>query len=154
MDPATACFAGFLAGAPPPQYTDAEIRAMAAKDQALHIRVVRGPAAPAALIDHLRGSGVTMVPGRGESTDKWVVEAPAPPPDCTVATDFLVFPRDVEYCDMIRYVMRFNLGSVRNEPAMMSMFYPYGRGEGCSRDPNTFDAVRQKLIEAFQRYSP
>ncbi len=154
MDPATACFAGFLAGAPPPSYTDAEIKAMFEKDRAFRQRVVRGTAVPRALIDHLRASGVTLVPGRGDNVDKWVVESPQPPAGCTVVTDFLVFPADVEYCDMIHYIMRFNLGSVRNEPAMASMFYPYGRGEGCSRDAKTFDAVRHQLIEAFQSYSP
>ena len=79
---------------------------------------------------------------------------PAPPADCTIHTQFKVFAPRTDASDARAYTQRFNAALMLNERAMIAMFYPMGRGGGCSRAPSDFDAASKHVFEVFQSYAP
>jgi hypothetical protein len=129
-------------------YTDAEIREMVERQRAFEKTVTR--VVPPAVVEHIAAAGVAL---RSHGVD-WEVERPAPPPDCVVRTQFMVFARGTPRDQALAYTGRINAGSLLNERAMIAMFYPSGRGEGCTRDRRTFEAVQARLVQAFQSYAP
>jgi len=129
-------------------YTDAEIREMVERQRAFDKTVTR--VAPAAVIQHIARIGVVLRPQGAE----WQVDRPAPPPDCGVHTQFMVFAPGTSREEALAYTSRFNAWAMLNERATIAMFYPSGRGEGCVRDRAAFQALQERLADAFKSYVP
>ncbi|MEO7727138.1 MAG: hypothetical protein ABIS45_07785 [Burkholderiales bacterium] len=113
----------------------------------------------AALLEHFSQRGIALKPATGADARpaEWEIGNVDAGPGCTVSTKFLRFPDGTSAADMQKHLTRFNAATVRNEHAMLAMFYPSARHN--VRDGNNCDAWGAKsgpitalLVDAFKAY--
>jgi hypothetical protein len=155
MNAAALCVAACLAAATAADTATVDVQRELAKARAFEKTVLRG-AAPQELLEHLRVRGLILSPRSIHHGARvaWVVERPTVAPDCSLSTEFLVFPRDADRAQTSAYLGRFNAGTVLNARAMIAMFYPSGQGEGCASHLEAYEAAATRLVAAFESYEP